>query len=299
MNVHSFTTEKNFTYIVRENVKNYADVKLHEVRRIVLLLLKKPELRPYFHRYADGYSGRDMEEVMTYEEWSRFLEEVQNSKMDKRYYTEMLAQLKNPQSVLGYPRTNNSSLLSLMEFSNIIFSTFNLAMDPQMDHTFQEMDKPLTDYFINSLHNTYQGENSQLTGSNSCMPYYEAIKIGCRCVELETWNGTKGEPVVASIRNLGSMLMFEDVIRCIHKWAFKFSEYPFFIFIENHCETEQMIKMKKILNKYLGESIYRVSEKEFLNDKFPSPAKLKKKVALDQSVRDKNKECLLTQEVQR
>ena len=152
-------------------------------------------------------------------------------------------------------------------------------MDSAQEVIYQDMDKPLSHYYVNSLYNTYYSGN-QLTGTSSCMAYYEAIKSGCRCIEIDTWDGTKGEPVVASGRNLASMIPFDDVIRCLSKWIFKFTDYPFIIFIENHCQIEQMIKMKKILESYFGDSIFRVTEKQFLSDTFPSPQKLLKKVII-------------------
>jgi len=276
----AFTSEANMQAILKEMVSDPQHIRIDELRRVALLLVKKPELRELFGRHCKGYSGRDLEEVMGYEEFAAYLEAVQREKVDKRFYQEMLAELKNPQSILGFPRTNNSQLLNFIEFGNLVFSDFNLVMDPQMDGVFQEMDRPLTEYYISALSNTYAREGQMSGADTTCKPYYEAIKAGCRCIEVETWDGTKGEPVVASSRNLASMLLFEDVVKCLAKWVFKFSDFPFLLFLENHCDTEQMIKMKKIITKHFGDAIYRVTEKEFLNDKFPSPEKLKKKIVI-------------------
>ena len=48
------------------------------------------------------------------------------------------------------------------------------------------MTKPLTDYYVNTSHNTYLMSN-QLTGESSVHAYINALKKGCRCVELDIW----------------------------------------------------------------------------------------------------------------
>ena len=44
----------------------------------------------------------------------------------------------------------------------------------------------MTDYYVSSSHNTYLLAN-QLTGESSVQAYINALKKGCRCVELDLW----------------------------------------------------------------------------------------------------------------
>jgi hypothetical protein len=42
--------------------------------------------------------------------------------------------------------------------------------------------------------------------------YEEALRIGCRCVELDCWDGPDGEPIVTHGFTLTSSITFENVI---------------------------------------------------------------------------------------
>lgn len=47
---------------------------------------------------------------------------------------------------------------------------------------------PITDYFISSSHNTYLWGN-QLYGKASTKAYQKVLERGCRCVEIDVWDG--------------------------------------------------------------------------------------------------------------
>lgn len=91
----------------------------------------------------------------------------------------------------------------------------NDLFDPAKATVHQNMTFPLTYYYIASSHNTYL-EGDQLTSFSSVNRYVNDLLSGCRCVELDCWNGDNGEPIIYHGHTLTSKILFQGLWKFIY-----------------------------------------------------------------------------------
>ncbi|XP_036777513.2 1-phosphatidylinositol 4,5-bisphosphate phosphodiesterase delta-1 isoform X1 [Manis pentadactyla] len=153
-------------------------------------------------------------------------------------------------------------------------SAFSLAHR----RVYQDMDQPLSHYLVSSSHNTYLLED-QLTGPSSTEAYIRALCKGCRCLELDCWDGPGQEPVIYHGYTFTSKILLCDVLRAIRDYAFKASPYPVILSLENHCSLEQQRVMARHLRAILGPMLLG-QPLDGVTASLPSPEQLKGKILL-------------------
>uniref|UniRef100_A0A674AG32 Phosphoinositide phospholipase C n=1 Tax=Salmo trutta TaxID=8032 RepID=A0A674AG32_SALTR len=224
-----------------------------------MLTQREDVLRVFQDFSGDGQklSLRDLEEFLRDEQLEE-VDGVQQLAMEliERYEPSDTAKMLKAMSIDGF----------LMYLASAEGSIFH----PRQQSLYQDMTQPLNHYFISSSHNTYLMED-QLRGHSSVEGYIRALKRGCRCVEVDCWDGPNGEPIVYHGHTFTSKILFKDVVNALRNYAFKVSEYPVILSTENHCGVEQQRVMAQHLNTILGDKLLKSTLDGKIPVSFPSP----------------------------
>jgi len=170
--------------------------------------------------------------------------------------------------------------LSIDEFVMLMQSRKNSLFNYSLR---DDMTRPLSEYFIATSHNTYlQGD--QLKGASTVNQYVDVItRRGCRCIEIDLWDGDKG-PIVTHGHTMCGKIDFEDVLSAIKKFAFITSSCPLVLSIEQHCNKKNIIIQGELMQQILGQSLLAFDGTLLRCVALPSPESLRYKILVKAKV---------------
>ncbi|XP_017892907.1 1-phosphatidylinositol 4,5-bisphosphate phosphodiesterase-like [Ceratina calcarata] len=181
-------------------------------------------------------------------------------------------------------KAKNAKSLTKDGFIRYLMSDENAPVFLDKLEEWMDMDQPLSHYYINSSHNTYLS-GRQIGGKSTVEMYRQVLLAGCRCVELDCWDG-KGEdeePIITHGKAMCTDILFKDVIYALRDTAFVTSDYPIILSFENHCCLKQQYKLAKYCDEILGDLLLMEPIKDYPLEPghpLPPPSALKRKILI-------------------
>ncbi|KAJ1735470.1 phospholipase [Coemansia biformis] len=221
--------------------------------------------------------------------FGRFLREVQkeadlsDAEIEHRFYA-----FTEPGSEVMTPYELEAYLLSAYNSDDMPCPPGTAGhgrLDRERSRGNADMDLPLNRYYISSSHNTYLA-GDQIVGQSTVESYIHALLRGCRCLELDCWDGLYGEPVVCHGHTFTTRILFADVVVAIASYAFAVSPYPVILSLETHCSLPQQVRMASILKRYLGRWLVLAPVVAEHASELPSPNALKHRIIIKNKVLD-------------
>nr|XP_051706269.1 1-phosphatidylinositol 4,5-bisphosphate phosphodiesterase zeta-1 isoform X4 [Oryctolagus cuniculus] len=246
-------------HIFKDNdMKKQGRITIEEFRSIYRIIAHREEIVEIFNAYSEN------RKILFENDLIQFLVQEQYVfEMSKTIASEIIQKYEPIEEVKKVHQ------MSFEGFTRYMDSSECLLFKPEYKRVYQDMTQPLSDYFISTSHNTYL-ISDQLLGPSDLWGYVSALVKGCRCLEIDCWDGSQDEPVVYHGYTLTSKLLFKTVIQSIQKYAFLTSEYPVVLSLENHCSPHQQEVMADILQNILGDSLLCDMLDDF-QDTLPSP----------------------------
>ncbi|KAG5400405.1 hypothetical protein IGI04_015012 [Brassica rapa subsp. trilocularis] len=221
-----------------------------------------PEVKILFENYSE-------KGVMSVDHLLRFLTDVQ--KQDKATREEAQAIVNASSSLL------HRNCLHLDNFFKYLFGVDNSPIASHEVH--QDMDDPLSHYFIFTGHNSYLTGN-QLSSDCSEVPIIEALQKGVKVIELDLWPNSDEDGIdVVHGRTLTSPVELIKCLRAIKAHAFDVSDYPVVVTLEDHLTPQLQAKVAEMLTETFGDMLFAPPPGECLKE-LPSPEFLKKRILI-------------------
>ncbi|KAF3940711.1 hypothetical protein ABW19_dt0202772 [Dactylella cylindrospora] len=259
----------------RADIEKSGFLTFEQFQSFVRILKERTEIHRIWETVAE-----DPVRGMRQDEFRKFLKDVQKEDVDSdeqrtvTIFQKFVKRSKNASKKTG--ENLEPERMTLVGFTDFLQSpTYNSPLRTPTESE-RNLDRPLNEYFISSSHNTYLLER-QVAGESSIEGYVRTLQRGCRCVEIDCWDGDDEKPVVTHGRTLTSKVSFFDVIQTIGKYAFVATQYPVILSLEVHCSPDQQVIMAENLRTILGEKL--VVAPSISNPmSLPSPKQLKNKI---------------------
>jgi phosphatidylinositol phospholipase C delta len=261
----------------KADAANNGKLNFSQFKDFLMRLKERKDVKEIFkHHTANSKEG------MTRDEFLTFLRDVQNEDIDtdRAHWAALFDKTVRRSSKSRTPSSEGSELIppvsrmNLDSFSAFLASSSNGVYASRAPQS--RFDRPLNEYFISSSHNTYL-LGRQVAGASSTEAYVSALQQGCRCVEIDCWDGADGRPIVSHGRTLTTSVLFADCITVINRYAFISCDFPLILSLEVHCNPEQQLAMVKIMKDTFKEQL--VLEPLMTNCFIlPSPEELKGRI---------------------
>ena len=147
----------------------------------------------------------------------------------------------------------------------------NGALKHKERSVWHDMRQPMERYICDSSHNTYL-EAHQWVGRASVDMYRRVLLQGCRCIELDCWDGDEGMKITHGYTLTGS-IKCHNVLEAINEFAFEASPYPLVLSLEMHCSPSQTrVLARQLQRTFEGKLVF-----PFLSgmQNLPSPEELR------------------------
>ncbi|EGG20224.1 phosphoinositide-specific phospholipase C [Cavenderia fasciculata] len=209
-----------------------------EFSELFNLLRRRPEIKLILTKYA-----KTLDNQLSISEMIDFFKYEQSEEWSTKDCQHLIENFSHDPS---------AKTITIDQLEDYLTSSNNDVFEPKARKTYMDTNQPISNYYMNSSHNTYLAGH-QLQGISSSEMYVLAMKKNCKCVE------------------------------CIIKdYGFENSPYPVILILETHCTPPQQVKMIEHMVVIFGDMLAKPFTEEDVDKVkiLPTLEQLKYKVIL-------------------
>ncbi|KAL4503997.1 hypothetical protein ABPG72_022627 [Tetrahymena utriculariae] len=236
----------------------------NEFIELTISLLEKPEIQPIYQSYCTNNNmilQKDIQKFYQNEQGENYDEKQVLSKMNK------------------LTKGREKKMINYLSFCQLIFTGDNSIFDP-VKQVISNMDKPLSDYFINSSFRSYLVYDIVTQTKDLTKAYIYLLQKGVRHLDIYCQDGESGVPEALQGIFQVTPVSVEDIFKAIKQYGFERSVYPIIINLEHECSVNQQNLIANFLVNVFQDMLYRLPEDFISFDYLPSPNQLKKKIII-------------------
>ena len=201
-------------------------VTFNQFHQLYTKLFHRPELDAIFCTFARRH-------VMTFTELQTFLVKMQNETENvAKDKAKKILRVTGPLTKYAFAEYFGSITTNPCQWHEPILSDVDVRWD----------EHPLHHYYISTSFHTFL-TGDQIHSEVSLDMYRYVLLEGCRCIELEIWDGPMGHPVVYHGGNMNSTLAVRRVLEVIRQHAFVSSSYPIILSFDVYNASEEQQRM--------------------------------------------------------
>ncbi|EAR92413.2 phosphatidylinositol-specific phospholipase C, X domain protein (macronuclear) [Tetrahymena thermophila SB210] len=243
---------------------NEKSLTYNEFIELTITLLEKPEIQPIYQSYCTNNNMILQKDIL------KFYQNEQGENYDEKQVLSKMNKLT---------KGREKKMINYLSFCQLIFTGDNSIFDPAKQ-VISNMDKPLSDYFINSSFRSYLVYDLVTQTKDLTKAYIYLLQKGVRHLDIYCQDGESGVPEALQGVFQVTPVSVEDIFKAIKQYGFERSVYPIIINLEHECSVNQQNLIAQFLVNVFQDMLYRLPEDFISLDYLPSPNQLKKKIII-------------------
>ena len=273
--MHMFFSQKEVKEMTQKTIKDGNKITNYDFRRLFRILFLKPELADIFKDLLSIPKSEKIEKkTITFDLFYEKFVRQNNQHISVQTAKNFMNQIERVSFLIS----------ALVDIEQVDFDMFTCFLFSPLNQTNlnlknQTFDAKLNDFYVGT---SYRPE---LVGFGTDQKIkLEGIQIAIenhsRFIEIRCHDGPNGRPMLTNNPDSKNAISMEKTLNFINEIAFKNTQTPLILGIENYCSKKQRSVLGELIGSIFKSRLYYVTKDSFLLSELPPVSTLMGKVLI-------------------